>query len=158
MNATETDAKLYLEDLRPGMTIEAGPITVTEAEAIAFAKQFDPQPFHTDPAAAKNSFFEGHAVSGWHTGALTMRMLVESPLGRIASGLIGIEIRKLRWPQPTRPGDTLRVTVDVLETKPSRSRPEWGTALLRWTTRNQKNDVVMEMENIAWVACRPKHP
>ena len=146
---------LYLEDLTPGLTVTAGPITVTEEEAIAFARQFDPQPFHTDPAAATSSVFKGLAVSGWHTAALSMRMLTQSPLAQIANGLIGIELRRLRWPRATRPGDTLRLTVEVVETTPSRSRPGWGTALVRWTTRNQHDELVMEADNVMWVAQRP---
>jgi acyl dehydratase len=146
---------LYLEDLTPGKTVIAGPVTVSEQEAIAFARQFDPQPFHTDPQAAKDSFFGGLAVSGWHTAALSMKMLAESALARIANGLIGIEVRKLRWPRPTRPGDTLTLTVEVLETRPSNSRPGFGTAQLRWITRNQDGEPVMELENVAWVARRP---
>jgi acyl dehydratase len=146
---------MYLEDLTPGATIAAGPVTVTQEDAIAFARQFDPQPFHTDPEAAKASFFNGLAASGWHTAALSMRMLATCPLARIANGLIGIEIRQMRWPRPTRPGDTLSMTVEVLETKPSKSKPGFGTALLRWTTRNQHGETVMELENVAWVARRP---
>jgi acyl dehydratase len=146
---------MYLEDLTPGKTLTAGPVTISEADGIAFARQFDPQPFHTDPEAAKDSFFNGLAVSGWHTAALSMKMLAESPLGRIANGLVGIEIRKMRWPRPTRPGDTLTMTVEVMETTPSKSRPGFGTALLRWTTRNQTGETVMELENVAWVARRP---
>jgi acyl dehydratase len=146
---------LYLEDLKTGLTITGGPITVSEAEAIAYARQFDPQPFHTDPEAAKASFFNGLALSGWHTASLTMKMLVQSPLAAIANGLIGLENRNMRWPRPARPGDTLTLTVQVLETKPSRSRPGWGTALLKWTTRNQNDETVMELENVAWVARRP---
>ena len=147
---------LYLEDLAPGMTVTAGPVTLTEADMIAFARQYDPQPFHTDPVAAKDTFFEGLAGSGWYVAALTMRMLADSPLAEIANGLIGIELRSLRWPRPSRPGDTLRLTVEILETKPSRSRPGFGTALVRWTTRNQKNETLMEAENIMWVARRPE--
>ncbi|MBI3897409.1 MAG: MaoC family dehydratase [Gammaproteobacteria bacterium] len=146
---------LYLEDLVPGFTVTGGPITVTEAEAIHFARQFDPQPFHTDPIAAKTSVFDGLAVSGWHTAALSMRLLTQSRLAEVANGLVGVEIRNLRWPRATRPGDTLRVTVEIVETKPSRSRPGWGTALARWTTRNQRDETVMELENIMWVARRP---
>jgi acyl dehydratase len=146
---------LYLEDLEPGRTATGGPITVSEADVIAYARQFDPQPFHTDAEAAKHSFFNGLALSGWHTASLTMRMLVDSPLAAIANGLIGIEIRNMRWPRPARPGDTLTVTVQVVETKPSRSRPGWGTAHLKWTTRNQNGEVVLELDNIAWVARRP---
>jgi acyl dehydratase len=148
-------APMYLEDLTPGKTLTAGPVTVSQEDAIAFARQFDPQPFHTDAEAAKTSFFEGLAVSGWHTAALSMKMLAESPLGRLANGLVGIEIRQMRWPRPTRPGDTLTMTVEVLETRPSKSRPGFGTALLRWTTRNQQGEAVMELENVAWVARRP---
>ena len=146
---------MYLEDLTPGKTLSSGPVTVTEEEAIAFARQFDPQPFHTDPEAAKASFFNGLAVSGWHTAALSMKMLAMSPLARIANGLIGLEVRKLRWPRPTRPGDTLTLTVEVLGTRPSNSKPGFGTAELRWTTRNQQGEPVMELENVAWVARRP---
>jgi acyl dehydratase len=146
---------LYLEDLEPGRTATGGPITVSEADVIAYARQFDPQPFHTDPEAAKHSFFNGLALSGWHTASLTMRMLVDSPLAAIANGLVGIEIRNMRWPRAARPGDTLTLTVEVVETKPSRSRPGWGTAHLKWTTRNQHGEVVLELDNIAWVARRP---
>ena len=146
---------MYLEDLSPGRTVTAGPVTVSEAEAIAYARQFDPQPFHTDAEAAKTSFFQGLALSGWHTASLSMRMLVDSPLAAIANGLIGIEIRNMRWPRAARPGDTLTLTVEVLETKPSRSRPGWGTAVLKWTTRNQHGEAVLELENVAWVARRP---
>jgi acyl dehydratase len=146
---------LYLEDLTPGLTVSAGPVTVSEADAIAYARQFDPQPFHTDPEQAKHTFFNGLALSGWHTASLSMRMLAESPLARIANGLVGIEIRQMRWPRPARPGDTLTLTIEVLETKPSRSRPGWGTALLHWTCRNQHGEPVLELDNVAWVARRP---
>jgi acyl dehydratase len=146
---------IYLEDLSPGQTLEAGPVTVSEKDCIAFARQFDPQPFHTDPVAAKSSMFRGLALSGWHTAALSMMMLTRSPLAKIANGLVGIEIRRMRWPRPARPGDTLRLRVEVLKTRPSRSRPGWGTARLRWTTKNQIGETVLELENIAWVARRP---
>jgi acyl dehydratase len=146
---------LYLEDLTPGMTVTAGPIVLTQEEIIAFARQYDPQPFHTDPAAAKDTFFEGLAGSGWHVAALTMRLLTGSRLADVANGLIGIELRSLRWPRPSRPGDELRLTVEILETKPSRSRPGFGTALVRWTTRNQRDEILMEAENVMWVARRP---
>ena len=146
---------LYLEDLTPGRTLTGGPVTVTQDEVIAFGRQFDPQPFHTDPEAARATFFQGLALSGWHTAALSMRMLVDRTLGRVANGLVGIEVRQMRWPRPTRPGDTLTVTVEVLRTRPSASRPGFGTAELRWTTRNQNGEAVMELENVAWVARRP---
>jgi acyl dehydratase len=146
---------LYLEDLNPGMTVTAGPITLTEEDIVSFAKQYDPQPFHTDPIAAKNSFFNGLAGSGWHIAALAMRMLTQSRLADIANGLIGIEIRNLRWPRPTRPGDTLEMTVEILDTRTSKTRPGWGTATARWTMRNQEGNIVMELENVMWVARAP---
>jgi len=146
---------IFLEDLSPGQVFTAGPVTVSEDEVIAFARQFDPQPFHTDPDAARGSMFGGLALSGWHTAALAMRMLVDSPLARIANGLVGLEIRHMRWPRPARPGDTLALTVEIIETKPSRSRPGWGTAVLHWTVRNQRDETVLDLENVAWVARRP---
>ena len=146
---------LYLEDLKPGMTFTTAPITITEEESIAFAKQYDPQPFHTDPQAAKDTLFQGLAVSGWHLAAISMRALATSSMANIANGLVGVEIRRLRWPQPTRPGDTVRVTVEVIETKESKSRPGWGTAVVVWDIRNQRDETVMELENVIWVACRP---
>jgi acyl dehydratase len=146
---------LYLEDLTPGMTLQGGPVTVSEQEAVAFARTYDPQGFHTDPVAARQSMFGELILSGWQTAALSMKMLAESPLAKIANGLVGVEIRNMRWPRPAKPGDTLALTVEVLETKPSRSRPGWGTALLRWTTRNQAGETVLELENVAWVARRP---
>src|SRR5438046_2018272 len=98
----------YLEDLTPGQVFKAGPVTVTEAEIIAFASKYDPQPFHTDPvAAATHPLFQGLAASGWHTAALTMAMVVEAA-GDIADGIIGGG-GDLQWPRPTRPGDQLRL-------------------------------------------------
>jgi acyl dehydratase len=146
---------LYLEDLVPGMTINAGTFTLDTQEVIDFAKQFDPQYFHTDPVAAKNSFFNGLAASGWHVACLAMRTITRSPLIQVANGLIGIEIRQLRWPRPSRPGDRLTVAIEVLETTPSRSKPGWGTALLRWVVHNQRNEVAMQLDNVIWIARRP---
>jgi acyl dehydratase len=145
---------LYLEDLTPGLTVEGGPITVDEEAAIAFARQFDPQPFHTDPVAARASFFGGLVVSGWHTAALSMRMLADTRVSQIVNGLIGLEARHIRWPNPTRPGDTLTVVAEILENRPSRSQPGWGTAVVRWTTRNQGGETVMVSENVIWVQRR----
>src|SRR4051812_33787903 len=98
---------LYLEDLTPGLKIEGGPLTVDEEAAIAFARQFDPQPFHTDPVAALTGFFGGLVLSGWHTAALTMRMLAGTKVSQIVNGLVGLEVRHIRFPSPARPGDTL---------------------------------------------------
>jgi acyl dehydratase len=146
---------LYLEDLTPGRRFLGGPVTLSQQDVVEFGRQFDPQPFHTDPVAADSSFFGGLAASGWHTAALSMRMATESPLNDFADGMIGVEMRNLRWPRPARPGDTLRLNLEVMETRPSRSRPGWGTAVVRWTTLNQSDETVMTAEAVIWVARRP---
>src|ERR1700712_4644683 len=111
---------LYLEDLQVGDVFTSGEITVTAEEIVAFASRYDPQPFHTDPEAAKNSFFGGLAASGWHTAALTMSLVVtQGP--QFSGGTIGAG-GELNWPTPTRPGDRLHVRVTVLEVTPSQSR------------------------------------
>ena len=135
---------LYLEDLSAGALIEAGPVTVSEAEAIAFARQFDPQPFHLDEGTAAKTFFKGLAASGWHTAAATMKLLVEGGLP-LAGGIIGAGVEEVRWPRPVRPGDRLRVESEVLEVRPSRSRPDQGVAKIRTTTLNQNGEPVQVM-------------
>ncbi len=146
---------LYLEDLTPGLVFTGGPLLLTQDDIVVFGRQFDPQYFHTDPETAAASFFDGLAASGWHTAALSMRMAVSSPLNDFADGLIGIEVRNLRWPRPTRAGDILRLNLEVLETRASRSRPGWGTAVVRWTTLNQADEIVLTAEPVIWVARRP---
>lgn len=143
---------LYLEDIEVGRRFESGEATVT-AEAIkAFAATFDPQPFHLDEVAAAESFFGGLAASGWHTAALTMRLLVECmPL---AGGVIGSG-GELRWPIPTRPGDVLRVVSTVEKVTPSRSRPERGMITTRNETRNQNGEVVQTFVVNVMVRRRP---
>ncbi len=136
--------RLFLEDLSVGLVLRSDDITVTEADIIAFASAFDPQPFHTDPAAAKNSIFKSLAGSGWHTAALTMRLLAQGGLP-LAGGIIGNGIDELRWPRPMRPGDTLRVESEVVELRPSASRPSHGWAKIRNTTYNQRDQVVQSM-------------
>ncbi len=131
--------KLYLEDLCVGMKLPGGPMKIGEGDVIAFAKQFDPQPFHLDPEAAKNSVFGGLAASGWHTMALTMRMIVEGmPL---AGGVIGFG-GEISWPRATRPGDELSVECEVIEITPSRSKPTQAVATLRTVTKNQNGEAV----------------
>lgn len=130
---------LYLEDLVPGHVFHGGPVTLTEEAIIAFATLYDPQPFHTDPVAAKDHpLFQGLAASGWHTAAITMRMITEA-MAEIAGGAIGGG-GELQWPRPTRPGDTLRVECEILEVAPSRSRPERGSFVVRHRTLNQNNE------------------
>jgi acyl dehydratase len=135
-------ALLYLEDLAAGQTFGSGTIAVDPDRLKAFAAEFDPQPFHLDEEAAGASFFGGLVASGWHTAALTMRLIVQSDF-QIAGGLIGAGVEELRWPHPVRPGDTLRVESEVLEVTPSRSRPDRGIARVRNTTLNQDGQAVM---------------
>ncbi|WP_332676347.1 MaoC family dehydratase [Brevundimonas sp.] len=132
-------APLYLEDLHVGQTFVSGPVVITADEIKAFARQFDPQPFHLYEEAAKDSLFGGLAASGWHTAALTMRLLVEAfPL---AGGLVGAG-GETTWPRPTRPGDVLTVHVEVLEILPSRTRADRGMIRTRSETRNQHGEAV----------------
>jgi len=133
-------ARLYLEDLRVGQRFSSAPRAITVAEIKDFAARFDPQPFHLDETEAKASFFEGLAASGWHTAALTMRMLVEEG-PQMVGGAIGAG-GALSWPQPTRPGDALRIEVTIEEIKPSRSRPDRGMVKMRIETLNQRDEAV----------------
>lgn len=133
----------YLEDLLVGQRFTSGTHLLDEDQIKAFARQFDPQPFHTDPEAAKGSFFEGLVASGWHTAAITMRLMVQSGLP-IAGGLIGAG-GEIAWPRPTRPGALLQVESEVLEVRPSKSRPERGMAIVRNETHNQFGEIVQIM-------------
>lgn len=130
---------LYLEDLHVGQRFESRPHLIDEAQIKKFAAEFDPQPFHLDEQAAASSLFGGLAASGWHTAALTMRLLVESvPL---ADGLVGAQL-ELAWPKPTRPGDTLKVFSEVVDIRPSRSKPNMAIVSMRNETRDQNDDVL----------------
>ena len=132
---------LYFEDLAVGQIYRTKSLTV-DADAIkTFAASFDPQPFHLDEAKAANTFFGGLAASGWHTAALTMRLLVTEG-APIAGGIIGVGMDELRWPRPVRPGDRLRLESEVLETRVSRSRPEQGLVKMRTMTLNQDDEPV----------------
>lgn len=131
---------MYLEDFAVGMVFSGGARQVTTEEIKAFAREYDPQPFHMDEAAARDTFFEGLAASGWHTAAMTMRLLADyGP--PVAGGLIG-GAGEIAWPQPTRPGDVLQVAAEILEVKPSRTRPERGMVVMRSETRNQRGEVL----------------
>jgi len=131
--------RLFLEDLAAGQRFVSAAHTVSAAEIMEFAARYDPQPFHLDDAAAMGTLFAGLAASGWHTAALTMRMVIESV--PVAGGIVGSG-GELTWPRPTRPGDALHVETEVLEITPSRSRPERGTAVVRCTTLNQNGEAV----------------
>jgi acyl dehydratase len=149
---TDDRERLYLDDLAVGRRFASGSHAVDEAGIKAFAREFDPQPFHLDEAAAASSLFCGLAASGWHTAAVTMRLLVGSvPL---AGGVIGAG-GEIAWPRPTRPGDVLTVASEVMEVTPSRSRPDRGTVLLRSETRNQRGEVVQTLTARLVVPRRP---
>jgi acyl dehydratase len=139
----DSKQRLFLEDLRPGQQFTTGSHMIDEAQIKAFARQFDPQPFHLDDEAARGSLFAGLAASGWHTAAITMRLQVESGLP-ISGGIIGVG-GELSWPQPTRPGDILHVETEVLEVRPSRSHPERGMVTVRSQTLNQRGEVVQTL-------------
>src|SRR6202158_2133811 len=127
----------YLEDFAVGQTFGSGRLRIEGERALAFAAEFDPQPFHLDEAAARRSIFGGLTASGWHTAALTMRLLVESEL-KPAGGIVGAGFEEFRWPRPVRPGDELHLESEVLEVRASKSRPDQGVIKLRTTTMNQK--------------------
>ena len=135
-------APLYFEDLAVGQTFGTGTVTVEPEMIKAFAAEFDPQPFHLDEDAARASPFGGLVASGWHTAALTMRLLVGGEL-RVVGGLIGLGVEELRWPRPVRPGDVLRVESEVLGLRPSKSKPDRGIVRVRNTTLNQDGQPVM---------------
>jgi acyl dehydratase len=135
--------RLYLDDLHVGQRFSSGTHLVDAAQIKAYANQFDPQPFHLDEEAAKATLFAGLAASGWHTAAITMRLMVDGGLP-LAGGIIGAG-GQLAWPKPTRPGDTLRVESEVMEITPSRSRPDRGTVVVRSLTCNQRDEVVQEL-------------
>jgi acyl dehydratase len=138
MNCTK--GFLYLEDLHIGQRFTSDTHAMDKDQIVAFASAFDPQPFHLDEAAAKNSLFAGLVASGWHTAAITMRLLVGGGLP-IAGGVIGAG-GEIKWPRPTRVGDILRVESAVLEIRPSSSRPDRGIVSMRSETRNQQDEIV----------------
>ena len=134
-----TSRRLYLDDLHVGQRFVSDPHRLDAEQIKAFAAEFDPQPFHLDEEAAKKSLFGGLAASGWHTAALSMRMLVESvPL---ADGLIGAGLQ-LAWPRPTRPGMTLQMFSEVVDITPSRSKPNMAIVTMRNETRDQDGEVL----------------
>ena len=149
------DQAFYLDDLRVGQRFTSGSLTVDEAEIKTFAARFDPQPFHLDEQAARDSLFGGLAASGWHTAALSMRLIVDGG-APIAGGVIGAS-GEIAWPRPTRPGDVLTVETEVLRIAPSKSRPDRGVATLRSETRNQNGEPVQVFTMNLVVPRRPSH-
>ncbi len=145
---------IYWEDFEPGQVIEIeGTTTLTKDEIMEFAREWDPQPFHIDEAAANQSIYGGVIASGWHTGVVTMRLLVDGLLGKAASlGSPGLD--EIRWLKPVRPGDTLRARAVIHETRRSRSKPDRGTVKVTWETYNQDDEKVMTMTGIQMFARR----
>jgi acyl dehydratase len=131
----------HLEDYGVGQKFGSGRLRVDGERIKSFAGEFDPQPFHLDEEAARTTLFRGLAASGWHTAAVTMRLLVEGEL-KPAGGIIGLGFDELRWPKPVRAGDELHVESEVLEVRPSTSRPDQGLIKVRTTTLNQKGETV----------------
>ncbi|MES2325338.1 MAG: MaoC family dehydratase [Pseudomonadota bacterium] len=145
----------YFEDFAPGQELVLGSHTVTEEEIIAFATQFDPQPFHLDHEAAESSIFGGLAASGWHTCSMMMRIVVDGILNHSSSlGSPGLE--KVRWLLPVHVGDTLTVTYLTREVKGSVSRPERGVVWTTWQAANQRGDIVCTVDGMGMFGRRPK--
>ena len=145
---------LYWEDLKDSGTVEMGSHTFTEAEIVAFARQFDPQPFHVDPDAAKQSFFKGLIASGWHTCCVAMRLMVDKYVSRAASlGSPGLD--NIRWLAPVRAGDTITYRRVTIAARASESKPDIGLLQSRWEATNQRGEVVMTMEGWGMFRRRP---
>jgi acyl dehydratase len=139
-------AARYLDDLTVGQRFQTGTVSVDLQRIKAFAAEFDPQPFHLDEAAAASSIFGGLVASGWHTAALTMRLMVDSDM-RVAGGLVGVGVEQVRWPHPVHPGDRLRVEVEVVEVRQSRSNP--GRGIVRFKSQTLNQDAIVVMEQVA---------
>ncbi len=144
----------WFEDFTPGQVLELGSRTITAEAIVAFAREFDPQPFHLDEEAAKRSIYGGLLASGWHTGAIMMRLLCDGLLhDTVSLGSPGID--EMRWLKPVRPGDTLSGRMTVLEAIPSRSKPDRGVLRTLTEMRNQHGEVVMTVRGLSLLGRRP---
>jgi acyl dehydratase len=144
----------YFDDLKVGDRFKSEPLKVTEKQVIEFAHKFDPQMFHLNRKTAERTLFKGLIASGWHTAAITMRLLVQSL--NFAEGAIGLGVDELRWPSAVRPGDALTVETEILDLRPSRSRPTHGIIRLCNVTTNQRGEIVQTMLASAMVPRRTK--
>ncbi len=142
----------YFEDFSVGEVHRGGPVAIDAAAIKAFAAQYDPQPFHLDETAAALSLFHGLVASGWQTASLTMRMMVDA-LG-VAGRFIGLEVEEMCWPLAVRPGDVLRVEIEIVELRPLRSRSDYGLAKLKVTTLNQLDQPVQHARSTTMIARR----
>jgi acyl dehydratase len=149
-------AERFLEDFAVGQTFKSPrTLRVDKDEIFAFAGKYDPQPFHLDEEAAHHSIFRGLSASGWHTAAMTMRLITESDF-KAAGGTVGLGFDNLRWPMAVRPGDELRIESEIMEIRPSQSRPDRGLMKVRTRTLNQNGDVVQELTSNLMVPRRPR--
>lgn len=151
------EGPLFLEDLAAGMHFSGPEWEVTAEDVIRFAREFDPQPHHVDPVAARDSFFGGLAASGWHTAAMIMGMAMRSDM-QMTGGQVGIGVERLLFKRTVRPGDTLRLDIEILEARYSRSQPGWGVVKSRWNCFNQDGEQVMEIVPTALVRARESGP
>ena len=145
---------IFYEDLEPGTTRNFGAYEVTREEVMDFASKYDPQPFHLDDEAAAQTHFGRLSASGWHTCAMTMRMMVENMMNEKSAGLGSPGVDELRWRKPVYPGDTLRCETEVVEKRRSASRPEMGIFKSRIRTYNQNDEIVLEMVSNALIRTR----
>ena len=135
--------KRYFDDMKVGDRFKSEPLNVTERQVIEFARKFDPQMFHLNRKAAERTLFKGLIASGWHTAAITMRLLVQTL--NFAEGAIGLGVDELRWPDAVRPGDVLTVETEIVGARPSKSKPDRGIIRLRNVTTNQHGEIVQTM-------------
>jgi acyl dehydratase len=153
--AAETAQEIYYEDLSVGQTFGAGPIEVTAEAIMDFARQYDPQDFHTDPERAKHTIFGGLIGSGWHTACLTMRLVLQSS-PKIKGGMVGRSVERMGWPRAVRPGDKLTYQGEIIDLRTSNSSPDRGIMRVKNTTYNQNKEPVLEMETVVFVPRRVK--
>jgi acyl dehydratase len=146
-------ATRYFEDYVPGLKVDCGTFSVNEAEIVAFATEYDPQPFHIDPVGAKDGPFGGLIASGWQTTARMMRLLVEHFVSP-ETGLGAAGVDEIRWPRPVRPGDTLHVVATVLETRRSNSKPDRGIVRSLAEVTNQNGELAMKLTAINFILAR----
>ena len=148
-------AELFLEDLQVGQRFGSDTIQVTKESIFEFARQFDPQPFHLDEEAARQSIFKELTASGWHTAAMSMRLFVTGEFKPVG-GSIGLAVDELRWPQPVRPGDILKLETEILDVRKSRSKPDRGIIRIRNVTTNQRGEIVQTFMAFVMVRRRPR--
>ena len=150
------DDATYYDDLAVGQVFLSRAEAVSRDRIVAFAQEFDPQPQHLDEDAARGSIFGELVASGWHTAALTMRLQLDSLMGRFPGGSLGAQVEKLAWLRPVRPGDLLRAKAEIMDMRPSRSRPDRGLVTIRTTTLNQRDEPVQVMTAAILVPRRPQ--